>query len=70
MPAANSDHPLSFSDPAQAKQAYETLAVRNKEAEDWLYAIWMAFLASNETELDMVLRNFSAWMFKQEEEAS
>lgn len=40
----------------------------HKEWHDWLYAIWMAFLAEGATDdLRHVLKNFSAWMFEKEE---
>lgn len=36
---------------------------RPSEEYKWLYAVWMAFLADEEThELQQVLRNLSEWM--------
>lgn len=39
------------------------------EDHKWLYALWMAFLAEEEThELQYVLKNMSAWMWERQEE--
>lgn len=48
-----------------------TVAEGEKEELDgWAQAIWMAFLAEEEThELTTVLQNFSAWMMQKKEEA-
>lgn len=40
----------------------------SSELYKWAYTVWMAFLADEEThELKQVLRNFSGWMFEQQE---